>query len=270
MAQAGLSLFTGVRSRQPETTCLFEWIAGIGTMRHIIRLNADEIIPTREEVLKSQGMTGRKVPDRILALLDSAMELFRELAEPKGIFQQWPIDDFDNVFEGEGLNDPDGPVRIIVPKADAIALFVATLGDALFNKSSELFKQGGAALGYILDAVNSAAGEQLGKMMGKRFIQLLPEELRAKKVLVSQYYCPGHCGWHISGQEKLFEAVRPEEIGIDLKASHAMYPLKSISGVLIVGDMDIHRFKPKFSFCKDCKEHKCVERLAILENENRC
>ena len=121
----------------------------------------------------------------------------------------------------------------------------------------------------MLDAVNSAAGEQLGKMMGYRFIELLPEEQRAKKVLVSQYYCPGHCGWHISGQEKLFEIVRPEEIGIDLKASHAMYPLKSISGVLVVGDLDIHRFKPKFSFCRDCKEHKCVERLAILERENK-
>ena len=236
-------------------------------MREIIELKADEIVPTREEVLESQGMTGRKVPDRILSLLDSAMELFRELAEPKGIIQQWPIDDFDDVFEGNGQNDPDGPVRIIVPRANAIALFVATLGDVLFAKSSELFKQGGAPLGYMLDAVNSAAGEQLGKMMGKRFTELLPEEQRAKKVLVSQYYCPGHCGWHISGQEKLFEAVRPEEIGIDLKANHAMYPLKSISGILIAGDMDIHRFKPKFSFCKDCKEHKCVDRLAVLERE---
>lgn len=236
-------------------------------MREIIRLNAIEIVPNREEVLESQGMTGRRVPDRILELLDSAVELFKDLADPKGVIQQWPIDDFDSVYEGNGLNDPDGPVRIIVPKADAIALFVATLGDALLIKSSELFKQGGAPLGYMLDAVNSTAGEQLGKMMGKRFVELLPADLRAKKVLVSQYYCPGHCGWHISGQEKLFKVVRPEEIGIDLKANHAMYPLKSISGVLVAGDMDIHRFKPKFSFCKDCKEHKCVERLAILEHD---
>jgi len=236
-------------------------------MREIIELNAEEIVPSREHVLESQGMTGRKVPDRILELLDSAMELFKDLAEPKGVIQQWPIDDFGPVFEGNGLNDPEGPVRIIVPKADAIALFVATLGDALLIKSSELFKQGGAPLGYMLDAVNSAAGEQLGKMMGIRFVELLPEAQRAGKVVVSQYYCPGHCGWHISGQQKLFEAVRPEEIGIDLKANHAMYPLKSISGVLVAGDMDIHRFSPKFSFCKDCKEHKCVQRLAVLERD---
>lgn len=238
-------------------------------MRTIVQLGAEEITPTREEVLVSQRMTGRKVPDRILALLDTAMELFKRLAEPVGIIQEWPIEDFGRVFDGKGLNDPEGPVRIIVPRADAIALFVATLGNALLVKSSELFKQGEAPLGYMLDAVNSSAGERLGKRMGERFVALLPEELRKKKVLVSQYYCPGHCGWHISGQEKLFEAVRPEEIGIDLKANHAMYPLKSISGVLVAGDLDIHRFKPLFSFCRNCKEHKCVERLALLEDEYR-
>ena len=240
----------------------------VDTIRKIIRLNGDEVVPTREEVLLAQGMTGRALPARIQAHLDSALELFRKLSSPAGLIQQWPIDDFDAVFNGAGLNDPEGPVRIIVPQADAIALFVATLGNELLVKCSELFKQGEASLGYMLDAVNSSAGERLGKMMGRRFIGLLPESQRNSKVLVSQYYCPGHCGWHISGQEKLFAAVRPEEIGIDLKANHAMVPLKSISGVLIAGNMDIHRFTPRFSFCRNCKEHKCVQRLAILEREN--
>lgn len=237
-------------------------------IRKIIRLNADEVIPSPQEVLESQKMTGRKLPEKIRALLDSALKLFLELAQPRGIIQQWPADDFWRIFEGEGLNEPEGPVRIIVPKADAIALFVATLGDELLIRSSELFKQGQAPLGYMLDAVNSSAGEQLGKMMGKRFVELLPEDLRRRKTLVSQYYCPGHCGWHISGQKRLFEAVHPEEIGMDLKSNHAMYPLKSISGVLVAGDMDIHRFKPAFSFCSHCRERKCVERLAVLEKEN--
>jgi hypothetical protein len=222
-------------------------------IREVIELKAEAITPTLQEVLDAQGMTGRKVPERILAILDQAMELFVELADPKGIIQQWPIDEFEPVFDHSGLNDAEGPVRIIVPRADAIALFVATLGNELLLKSSELFKQGGAPLGY----------------MGKRFAELLPEEQCVQKVLVTQYYCPGHCGWHISGQQRLFEVVRPEEIGVDLKANHAMYPLKSISGVLVAGDMDIHRFSPRFSFCKDCKEHKCVERLTVLEREHR-
>ena len=237
-------------------------------IRETVELNADEVMPTDQEVLRAQGMLGRKLPDRIRTLLDEAMVLFRELATPKGIIQQWHADRFSEVYDASGKNDSEGPMRLIVPEADAIAFFVATLGNELLIRSSELFKQGGAPLGYMLDAVNSSAGEQLGRMMGKKFLELLPPQLRSSKVLVSQYYCPGHCGWHISGQERLFEVVQPEEIGIDLKENHAMYPLKSISGVLIAGDMDIHRFSPRFSFCKNCVEHKCVERLELLEKEH--
>ena len=113
------------------------------TMRKVIRFHGADVVPSPQEVLEAQGMTGRKLPERIQTLLDSALELFKELASPIGVLQQWPIADFPTVFDGNGLNDPDGPVRVIVPKADAIALFVATLGNELMTKSSELFKQGG-------------------------------------------------------------------------------------------------------------------------------
>lgn len=238
-------------------------------MRKIIEIEVHEVTPSRAEVLESQGMAGREnLPARIGALLDSALELFGQLAEPRGLLQDWPIAEFPSIYNGNGLNSPEGPVPLIVPKADGLALFAATLGGALIAKSSELFAQGGPALGFMLDAVNSSGAERLGMLMGQRFLELLPEELRRSRNLKAQYYCPGHCGWHISGQAKLFEILRPEEIGITLNARWVMQPTKSISGILAVGDMEIHRFRPNFPFCKDCKEHKCIKRLAILENIN--
>jgi len=235
-------------------------------MRRVFQLSVEEVTPTAQEVLESQNMGGRRtVPPRIMALLDSALDLFRQLATPRGILEEIAIEDFPAVYEGDGVNSPEGPVPIIVPKAEALALFAATMGDALINKSSELFTTGGPALGFMLDAVNSAAAERLGARMGQKFLQLLPEEKRKGRNFKVQYYCPGHCGWHISGQTKLFEALHPEEIGIGLKPSWAMQPLKSISGILVVGDIAIHRFLPNFSFCKQCKEKKCVQRLKILE-----
>ena len=235
-------------------------------MKQVVQLSVDEVTPTAQEVLESQNMGGRRnVPPRIMALLDSALGLFRQLAAPKGILEEIAIADFPPIYEGNGMNSPEGPVPIIVPKADALALFAATMGDALINKSSELFTTGGPALGFMLDAVNSAGAERLGAQMGQKFLQLLPEEKRSSRDLRVQYYCPGHCGWHISGQEKLFQILHPEEIGVSLKPSWVMHPLKSISGILAVGDIAIHRFQPNFFFCKQCKEHKCVQRLKILE-----
>lgn len=238
-------------------------------MRKIIELDIADLTPTPGEVLASQGMAGRaNIPDKIRTLLDSALELFRQLAEPKGLMQELPFSEFPSIYDGNGLNSPEGPVPVIVPRADGLALFAATLGSALISKSSDLFAQGGPALGFMLDAVNSSAAERLGRQMGLRFVETLPEETRKARELKVQYYCPGHCGWHMSGQTKLFQILHPEEIGITLNERWVMQPVKSISGILVAGGMDIHRFKPAFSFCNQCKEHKCVKRLLLLESEN--
>jgi hypothetical protein len=238
-------------------------------MRKVIQFDVQEIAPSPLEVLESQGMTGRaNLPVRITALLDTALELFGQFAKPQGVFEEWPVTDFRTVYNGNGLNSPDGPIPKIVQEAAGLALFAATLGSALIEKSSELFAKGGPALGFMLDAVNSSGSEKLGRLMAQRFLELLPADLRRSKELKAQYYCPGHCGWHISGQARLFELLRPEEIGVSLNANWVMRPVKSISGFLVAAELRVHRFRPDFPFCKDCKEHKCVQRLAILENTN--
>jgi hypothetical protein len=236
-------------------------------MRQIVSVSVDEIMPTPDEVLETQGMTGRALPERILTILNSALDLFRKLAEPKGLMQEWPIADFPAVFSGNGAEFPESPVQLIVPPADALALFAATLGSALIAKSSELFTKGGAALGFMLDSVNSSGAERLGGLMGQRFIEQLPLELRRSKALKLQYYSPGNCNWDISSQEKLFRVLHPEEIGITLNARNVMQPFKSISGILVAGDIAIHRVAPDFPFCNHCKTHKCLKRQAILERD---
>jgi hypothetical protein len=236
-------------------------------MRKILELNIVDVIPTANEVLELQGMSGRKnLPAKIMQLLDSALDLFRQMAEPQGIFEDFAISDFKVLYEGNGQNAAEGPVPSLVSHANAIALFAATMGDSLATKSSELFSRGGAALGYMMDAVNSAGAERLGQLMCRHFLERVPEELRRSGELKVQYYCPGHCGWHISGQARLFQTLQPEEIGITLRPNFVMHPFKSISGVLVAGDINIHRFQSSFSFCPQCKEHKCVQRLRLLEH----
>jgi hypothetical protein len=238
-------------------------------MREILELNVADLMPTRNEVLADQGMAGRaSIPERIKTLLDSALDLFHQLAEPRGLLQDVSLPEFEAIYEADGMNLPEGPVPPIVARADALALFAATMGNSLAVKSSELFKEGGAALGYMLDAVNSSAAERLGRQMCLHFLDHLPLDKRTDRAIKAQYYSPGHCGWHISGQTRLFKILHPEEIGVTVNASWAMYPLKSISGVLVAGEIDVHRFQPIFSFCKQCKEHKCIKRLLLLESEN--
>ena len=236
-------------------------------MKRLIELTVEQATPTVAEVLEAQGMAGRQnIPARIIDLLHSALELFKELAQPKGMLEEIPVSGFGAMYEGNDRNSAECPVPGIVARADALAVFAATMGDALIARSNELFTKGGPALGFMLDAVNSAGAERLGRLMCGIFLEMLPEALRKSKELKAQYYCPGHCGWHLSGQDQIFRVMPPGEIGIRLTSTWAMFPTKSISGVLVAGDIEIHRFKPDFSFCKVCKEHKCVQRLRLLES----
>ena len=70
----------------------------------------------------------------------------------------------------------------------------------------------------------------------------------------------------ISGQARIFQFLCPEEIGITLNASYLMQPIKSVSGVLVVGRREIHSFVPKYPFCDGCDTHQCLDRMRSVRS----
>ena len=234
-------------------------------MRKIYELDRREIVPTPPEVLAWQKIPERSVSPRIKRMMDEAIDLFLGLAQPRGLMQDFDPGGFSDLYKGDGQNAPDGPFPSVVARAEATALMAATMGDELAIKCTELFSQGNASLGYMLNIVSSAAADRLGCRMCRLFFECLSSEPQAD--IKVQYYCPGHCGWHISGQEKLLATLRPEEIGLSLAANWVMRPFKSISGILVAAPIEVHRFRQGFSFCPQCRERKCVERLELLETE---
>jgi hypothetical protein len=236
-------------------------------MRRAIEFAVDEVTPVNEEVLEIQGMAGRQnTPARILSLIESAREIFKQLAVPKGLMADLEKPDFEAVYNGTESNTPENPVQRIFPKADALALFAVTLGTPLTEKASGLFAQGGPALGYMIEVVTTAGAERLGNLMSQKFLEHLREERTRQSDLTVLHYSPGNCGWHISSQVKIFQYLHPEEIGIGINPSYHMRPQKSLSGVLIAGPKAIHLFKPDFPLCLQCKSHKCAQRLARLQS----
>jgi hypothetical protein len=237
-------------------------------MRKVIKFDIDEVLPQHAEILESQGMAARpNLPEKIHRLVDSARDLYSHLVDPKGILEDLSISDFQAIYDGNGENASESPLQHIFPRADRLALFAATLGNRLAEKNSTLFAEGEAALGYMLDVVTTCGAEYLAELMGLRYFELMPEEQRRSSELGILHYCPGYCGWDITGQAKIFQTLNPHEIGVTLNESCVMQPLKSVSGVLLVGKKGIHMFKPEYPFCKKCETHKCLERMAYIEKE---
>ena len=126
------------------------------------------------------------------------------------------------------------------------------------------FDQGDLAIGAMLDSAASAAADKLAAITESRFKARLIADGRANSDVGVMRYSPGYCGWHISGQKKLFEKINPEQVGIALRDSFLMEPLKSVSGVIIAGPVEIHNFRMSYRYCDKCQARGCRERIRTL------
>jgi hypothetical protein len=124
------------------------------------------------------------------------------------------------------------------------------------------FAAGDLALGAMLDSAASASADQLAAVAEQRCAKSLARAAGGDHRDVLRY-SPGYCGWHISGQRKLFDTLRPERVGITLRESFLMEPLKSVSGVVLAGPPGIHEFEMSYDFCAQCESHSCLERQRV-------
>jgi hypothetical protein len=237
-------------------------------MRHEIRFATAECSPDLTTVVRAEVGPDARVPDRLLRLFEQALDIFVRLAEPRAIVAEISKSEFDRIYKGEGLNAPETPLDEIVPRADRLALFAATVGPAVSAEIPGLFGRGDPALGYTLDVIASDAATRLADQLAQRFGESLPTASGDAATTVLPY-SPGYCGWHVSGQRRLFEYLHPDTIGVTLTGSYLMQPLKSVSGVLVAGAPEAHRFKPIYAFCDDCTTHECRPRMASVLKRGR-
>jgi hypothetical protein len=199
--------------------------------------------------------------DRIAALVEEAYGLYTELAAPIGLRAEVTLADFAHIYRGEGANAPETPLATIYPRAKQLALFAVTLGEPISARIAELFEARDFALGSLLDSVASAAADQSAAVAEAGYAAELLAQGACGPGDRTLRYSPGYCGWHVSGQRALFAHLKPEAIGISLRESCLMQPLKSVSGVIVCGPAAIHEFADDYYFCADCTTRGCRERM---------
>jgi hypothetical protein len=227
-----------------------------------IEIAAEDILPEAQTILQAQGIRpGAVIRPAIVELVEMARSLFGQLAKPVGVLLEIAREEFDPVYLGIGNNASPAPIEAIYPQAQDLALSAVTIGAPVCQKISELFKQSDYALGSLLDAAASEGTERASQVVENSYRLRLATQGRLEPGNDVVAYSPGYCGWHISAQRKLFDLLKPEDIGIQLRDSFLMEPIKSISNVLIHGKQEIHRFRPRYPFCKECRTKTCLLRM---------
>ena len=139
--------------------------------------------------------------------------------------------------------------------------FVATIGDALELQVKTLFAESQYLEGVLLDAAGSVAADSLCGVL----------EQRCSEGKSSARFSPGYCSWSLEAQHTMFSVLRPEELGISLRPSLLMEPLKSVSGIVVCAPTKVLKVAPQF--CRECDAKGCMRRpldsTSISNNERR-
>lgn len=131
-----------------------------------------------------------------------------------------------------------------------IAVFVATAGleyEALVN---DIKSEDDCASLFILDSIGTCITESTGDYMEKRL------QAEIGDISHTNRFSPGYCGWNVTEQQKLFALLPPEVCNVKLSDSSLMYPIKSISGFIGIGEgVMTHIYS-----CGICKMEKCFRK----------
>ena len=139
-----------------------------------------------------------------------------------------------------------------VKKADSVAVFLCTAGEEIGVRSRNAMKDRDFLKGYIFDIVGTEIVEAAADLMQGD----LEKNMRDSGKKITNSYSPGYCGWDVTEQHKLFQLIPENYCGIKLTPSALMDPVKSISGIIGIGE----NVKNNPYTCRVCNQEDCAYR----------
>jgi hypothetical protein len=142
-------------------------------------------------------------------------------------------------------------------KADSLAVFLSTAGEEIGIRTRKAMSEGDPLTGYIYDIIGSIVVDAAADLMQNELEKAIISAGRK----ITNRYSPGYCGWDVSEQHKLFKLVPDNFCGIRLTESALMDPVKSISGIIGIGEgVRYNPFRCRLCDMKDCAYRELKEK----------
>ena len=136
--------------------------------------------------------------------------------------------------------------------SEAYALFICTAGQLFEQYQQQLKTEGDMVRIFIADALGSVIAEKCADKM-EESLQESIDKLGWKH---TNRFSPGYCGWHVSQQQLLFPLFEGKTCGITLTDSSLMVPIKSVSGIIGIGE----KVRKLAYTCGLCNFKQCYKR----------
>lgn len=195
----------------------------------------------REYLNAMLGFAEGELPEPFGQYIEQALEESAELCELRAAFcfpQKSEFNVSGNLLRVDGREFGIGKtVAKELRDISTVAFFICTAGPAISQRSAELLKGDDPVLGYVFDV--------LGSMIVEAATDLLQKEIHQEAALrgysITNRYSPGYCQWSVADQQKLFSFFPEGCCGIRLSVSSLMSPVKSVSGVIGMGEKVAYR-----------------------------
>ncbi len=223
----------------------------------------DEIELHPHEVLDMLHQEDRSPDNPVVA---DTMQIFEQLHELSEIQGGYAIFDDVEILRREGwirikdrMIKPAAKICAYLKDARQIAVLVCTAGEGFSQQAMEYNRQGDYLKGYITDAFGSIVVEK-----SMEYIQsALEREMQNREMKITNRYSPGYCNWDVNDQKQLFALLPEKTCGISLTESSLMVPIKSVSGIIGIGQ---HVRKSDYG-CDICNNATCTFRK-VKNKEN--
>lgn len=214
----------------------------------------EELQITPENLHQLLGFENNEVPEPFSSYIHTAITKAPELCEIKGGYK---------VFNSITINTKNAtiqinseifsPAKIVITQlkqANSAALFLCTAGAKISEYANKISTENDPILGYVFDVLGSVIVE---KATDKIQADLLLEVKKAN-LAISDRYSPGYCNWSVGEQQKLFALLPLNFCGIKLSDSSLMHPIKSVSGIIGIGE----KLQQKGYQCEWCTDKNCI------------
>ena len=220
------------------------------SMSIAVKLGFKDLVVTPEDVARYAGGSHYRPDAERKKLAADILECASVLVQPAFIYAVHHINTM-------------GPVSLFLPpdETDAGTVFIAaavcTIGPELEKETSNLMAQGRSLDALFLDAASVALLEALSDEAYAH----LKNEAAKEDLYAGCRFGPGYGNIPINAQKSLFESVNPEAIGVHLRESGIIFPLKSLSfWIRWTSQPPIEGSTYK---CQNCTMKNCAYRIAL-------
>ena len=134
-------------------------------------------------------------------------------------------------------------ITTLLKNSIRFAIFAATAGNNFEEMINNVKKEGDILKNYLMDMIGTCIADKAGERM---------EEFLEKEIgnlMYTNPFSPGYCGWHLTEQRKIFGLLGGNPCGISLSDVCLMTPIKSISGIIGIGE-NVSRKQYACSYCE--------------------